>query len=347
MRTTARQGIPDSPLDLGGSTHGRRGSPRFARNGDRRPAARRTRPPPTPKGDLRAVSIIAIVTGAIVIAWYLFIATVQTISKVDEMPWIQIGMWVLAAVSFVCGILSLNARMARELAAAGFIAGSRRVCSRSRSASSANCSTEASAGALRAELGQHPRPARAVEVDRAAIATGVGDVEHRVRRRLGDDLHIDVGRHSGRGIQRRGLRDERGAVGDPAPTVSLYSWIMRCCRGSVRAPQAATVSAARTAVHHDSNRSTGPGSGDAEAVAVGVGTAVGEAGAAEAASTGPVSDAVGPVQADSTRPAPRSVARSSGRGDRMRPSSDRWLRGASRVRRASPWNSRTGLGVRP
>lgn len=80
-------------------------------------------PPPTPKGDLRAVSIIAIVTGAIVIAWYLFIATVQTISKVDEMPWIQIGMWVLAVISFVCGIVSLNARMARELAAAGFIAG--------------------------------------------------------------------------------------------------------------------------------------------------------------------------------------------------------------------------------
>ncbi len=80
-------------------------------------------PPPTPKGDLRAVSIIAIVTGAIVIAWYLFIATAQTISKIDEMPWIQIGMWGLAVVSFVCGILSLNARMARELAAAGFIAG--------------------------------------------------------------------------------------------------------------------------------------------------------------------------------------------------------------------------------
>lgn len=79
--------------------------------------------PPTPKGDLRAVSIIAIVTGVIVIAWYLFVATASAISELDRLPYIQIGMWVLALVSFVCGILSLNARMARELAAAGFIAG--------------------------------------------------------------------------------------------------------------------------------------------------------------------------------------------------------------------------------
>lgn len=79
--------------------------------------------PPTPKGDLRAVSIVAIVTGVIVIAWYLFIATASAIAEIDNLPFIQIGMWVLAVVSFVCGILSLNARMARELAAAGFIAG--------------------------------------------------------------------------------------------------------------------------------------------------------------------------------------------------------------------------------
>ncbi|MFJ4159428.1 hypothetical protein [Microbacterium testaceum] len=79
--------------------------------------------PPTPKGDLRAVSIVAIVTGMIVIAWYLFIATASAIAEIDNLPFIQIGMWVLAVVSFVCGILSLNARMARELAAAGFIAG--------------------------------------------------------------------------------------------------------------------------------------------------------------------------------------------------------------------------------
>ncbi len=79
--------------------------------------------PPTPKGDLRAVSIIAIVTGVIVIAWYLFVATASAISELDRLPYIQIGMWVLALVSFVCGILSLNARVARELAAAGFIAG--------------------------------------------------------------------------------------------------------------------------------------------------------------------------------------------------------------------------------
>ena len=79
--------------------------------------------PPTPKGDLRAVSVVAIVTGVIVIAWYLFIATASAIAEIDNLPFIQIGMWALAVVSFVCGILSLNARMARELAAAGFIAG--------------------------------------------------------------------------------------------------------------------------------------------------------------------------------------------------------------------------------
>lgn len=79
--------------------------------------------PPTPKGDLRIASVIAIVTGAIVIAWYLFVATASAIADVDNLVWIQIGMWVLALISFVCGILSLNARMARELAAAGFIAG--------------------------------------------------------------------------------------------------------------------------------------------------------------------------------------------------------------------------------
>ena len=79
--------------------------------------------PPTPKGDLRLASVVAIVTGVIVIAWYLFVATASAISELDRLPYIQIGMWVLALVSFVCGILSLNARMARELAAAGFIAG--------------------------------------------------------------------------------------------------------------------------------------------------------------------------------------------------------------------------------
>ncbi|WP_295790093.1 hypothetical protein [uncultured Microbacterium sp.] len=79
--------------------------------------------PPTPKGDLRAVSIVAIVTGAIVIGWYLFVVTVSTVSELQQLAWIQVGMWVLAVVSAVCGILSLNARMARELAAAGFIAG--------------------------------------------------------------------------------------------------------------------------------------------------------------------------------------------------------------------------------
>ncbi len=80
-------------------------------------------PPPTPKGDLRVASVVAVVTGAIVIAWYLFVVTASAISDLDNLAAIQISMWVLAGVSFVCGILSLNARMARELAAAGFIAG--------------------------------------------------------------------------------------------------------------------------------------------------------------------------------------------------------------------------------
>lgn len=79
--------------------------------------------PPRPKGDYRVVSVIALVSGVVVIAWYLFLVTVSAIAELDGLLWIQIGMWVLAAVSAVCGILSLNARMARELAAAGFIAG--------------------------------------------------------------------------------------------------------------------------------------------------------------------------------------------------------------------------------
>lgn len=79
--------------------------------------------PPTPRGDLRAVSIIAIVTGAIVVGWHIFLVSVSAVAELDEFLWIQIGIWAIALVSFVLGILSLNARMARELAAAGFIAG--------------------------------------------------------------------------------------------------------------------------------------------------------------------------------------------------------------------------------
>lgn len=79
--------------------------------------------PPMPRGDLRAVSIIAVVTGAVVVGWHIFLVSVSAIAELDQFLWIQIGIWVLALVSFVTGILSLNARMARELAAAGFIAG--------------------------------------------------------------------------------------------------------------------------------------------------------------------------------------------------------------------------------
>ncbi|MCT2087189.1 hypothetical protein D8Y23_04550 [Microbacterium enclense] len=79
--------------------------------------------PPTPRGDLRVASIIAIVTGTIVVAWHIFLVSVSAIAELDQLLWFQIGIWVLALVSFVTGLLSLNARMARELAAAGFIAG--------------------------------------------------------------------------------------------------------------------------------------------------------------------------------------------------------------------------------
>ncbi len=79
--------------------------------------------PPTPRGDLRVASVIAIVTGTIVVAWHIFLVSVSAIAELGQLLWFQIGIWVLALVSFVTGLLSLNARMARELAAAGFIAG--------------------------------------------------------------------------------------------------------------------------------------------------------------------------------------------------------------------------------
>jgi len=79
--------------------------------------------PQFPKGDLRLASVIAIITGAIVIAWHIFLVSVSAIADLDQFLWIQIAVWVLALISLVTGILSLNARMARELAAAGFIAG--------------------------------------------------------------------------------------------------------------------------------------------------------------------------------------------------------------------------------
>ncbi|MDI9892561.1 hypothetical protein ACF044_07645 [Microbacterium sp. NPDC016588] len=79
--------------------------------------------PPTPRGDLRVVSILAVITGVIVVGWHIFLVSVSAVAELDQFLWIQIGIWALALVSFVLGILSLNARMARELAAAGFIAG--------------------------------------------------------------------------------------------------------------------------------------------------------------------------------------------------------------------------------
>ena len=79
--------------------------------------------PPTPKGDLRVASIVAITTGTIVVAWHIFLVSVSAVAEFDRFLWVQLGIWALAIVSFVTGILSLNARMARELAAAGFSSG--------------------------------------------------------------------------------------------------------------------------------------------------------------------------------------------------------------------------------
>lgn len=79
--------------------------------------------PPMPRGDLRVASIIAVITGSVVVLWYVFLVSVSAIADLEQLLWLQVTMWVLAGVAFVSGILSLNARMARELAAAGFIAG--------------------------------------------------------------------------------------------------------------------------------------------------------------------------------------------------------------------------------
>lgn len=82
-----------------------------------------TAPDPIPKGDLRVASWVALVGGAIVVVWYLGIGIRGGVYLRDLAAVAQIGIWVIAAVAFVCGMLSLNARRNREFAAAGFIAG--------------------------------------------------------------------------------------------------------------------------------------------------------------------------------------------------------------------------------
>ncbi|KAA9149351.1 hypothetical protein F6B41_24985 [Microbacterium lushaniae] len=78
---------------------------------------------PLPKGDVRAASWIALLTAAAVLLWYFSILILGGVYLGELSGPAQIAVWALAAVSFVCGLISLNARRARELAAAGFIAG--------------------------------------------------------------------------------------------------------------------------------------------------------------------------------------------------------------------------------
>jgi Mn2+/Fe2+ NRAMP family transporter len=80
--------------------------------------------PPLPKGDMRVPSWIALLSGIVVVLWYLL---ALVLGGVYFSTWaagiIQIVIWALAIVAFACGIVALNARRYRELAAAGFIAG--------------------------------------------------------------------------------------------------------------------------------------------------------------------------------------------------------------------------------
>lgn len=79
--------------------------------------------PPLPKGDVRVASWIAVSTAVGVLLWYFSILVLGGVYLEDFNQPAQVAVWALAAVSLTCGIISLNARRARELAAAGFIAG--------------------------------------------------------------------------------------------------------------------------------------------------------------------------------------------------------------------------------
>lgn len=112
-----------------GDNVGGRAKDRFADDGlpdPLRPG--RTMPAPAadqnlPKGDVRVASWIALVSAVIVLAWYFSILILGGVYLGELSTPAQLAVWALAAVSFVCGIISLNARRHRELAAAGFIAG--------------------------------------------------------------------------------------------------------------------------------------------------------------------------------------------------------------------------------
>lgn len=79
--------------------------------------------PQLPKGDVRAVSWVALVSGVLVVLWYLSILIAGGAYLAELSSPLQIVVWGLALASFICGAISLNARRDRELAAAGFIAG--------------------------------------------------------------------------------------------------------------------------------------------------------------------------------------------------------------------------------
>lgn len=88
----------------------------------------RTLPAPTPRpafprGDVRAASWIALLSGVGVLLWYLSILVLGGVYLGEFSVPAQFAVWALAALSFTCGIISLNARRYREFAAAGFIAG--------------------------------------------------------------------------------------------------------------------------------------------------------------------------------------------------------------------------------
>lgn len=81
------------------------------------------RPPAVPRGDVRVASWIALASGVGVLLWYLSILVLGGVYLEELSTPAQFVVWGLAGVSFACGIISLNARRYRELAAAGFIAG--------------------------------------------------------------------------------------------------------------------------------------------------------------------------------------------------------------------------------
>lgn len=80
--------------------------------------------PDIPRGDVRAATWVALVSAVLVVAWYLMLLLAGGVySDPVATGTLQIAVWVLAVVSFACGLICLNARRHREFAAAGFIAG--------------------------------------------------------------------------------------------------------------------------------------------------------------------------------------------------------------------------------